>query len=348
MIFWVSMFDIEGNYLVEINLRCIILAKNRDMKNNKAVKFTLGIAFASLFFFSSCNTSNKSKEGFIDVEGGKIWYRIDGDGDKTPLLLLHGGPGSSSYYLEPLKELSKDRPVIFIDQLGCGRSTRITDTTLMKTEKNVAQLEQVRKALKLDRFYLYGHSWGTMLGMDYYLKYPKGIQALIFASPLFSTQMWMQDADSLILKLPLEHQESIRESDKQKNYSSESYQNAIDAYYKAHLRRSEQRKSQKDSSDLFFGENVYTFMWGPSEFKVTGNLLSYNRLKDLSKITVPTLLTAGEFDEARPTSVKYYASLIPGAQFHLIPNAAHVTMDDNMKENNQVLRDFLNQMDTKK
>lgn len=50
MIFWVSMFDIEGNYLVEINLRCIILAKNRDMKNNKVVKFTLGIAFASLFF----------------------------------------------------------------------------------------------------------------------------------------------------------------------------------------------------------------------------------------------------------------------------------------------------------
>jgi proline iminopeptidase len=261
---------------------------------------------------------------------------------------LHGGPGSSSYYLEPLKELSKDRPVIFIDQLGCGRSTRITDTTLMTTEKNVEQLEQVVKFLKLDRYYLYGHSWGTMLGIDYYLKYPNGIQALIFASPLFRTEIWMQDADSLILKLPMEHQVAIRESDKQKNYSSESYQNAVNAYYKAHLRRSEQRKSQKDSSDLFFGEKVYSFMWGPSEFKVSGNLLNYDRIKDLPKIKVPTLLTAGEFDEARPNSVKYYTSLIPGAKFHLIINAAHVTMDDNMKENNQVLRDFLNQMDANK
>jgi proline iminopeptidase len=334
--------------MVEMNFGLIILAKNRDMKNIKLVKFTLGIVLASLFFFSSCNSSNKSKEGFIDVEGGKIWYRIDGDGDKTPLLLLHGGPGSSSFYLEPLKELSKDRPVIFIDQLGCGRSTRITDTTLMTIEKNVEQLEQVVKALKLDRYYLYGHSWGTMLGIDYYLKYPNGIQALIFASPLFRTEIWMQDADSLVLKLPMEHQLAIRESDKQKNYSSESYQNAVNAYYKAHLRRSEQRKSQKDSSDLFFGEKVYTFMWGPSEFKVTGNLLNYDRIKDLPKIKVPTLLTAGEFDEARPNSVKYYTSLIPGAKFHLIPNAAHVTMDDNVKENNQLLRDFLNQTDANK
>lgn len=325
---------------------CTILAKNRDMKNNKVIKFTLGIVLASLFFFSSCNTSSKSKEGFIEVEGGRIWYRIDGEGDKTPLLLLHGGPGSSSYYLEPLKELSEDRPVIFIDQLGCGRSTRITDTTLMTIEKNVEQLEQVRKALKLERFYLYGHSWGTMLGMDYYLKYPKGIQALIFASPLFSTQIWTQDADTLILKLPMEHQLAIRESDKQKNYSSESYQNAVNAYYKAYLRRSEQRKSQKDSSELFFGEKVYTFMWGPSEFTARGNLLNYNRIKDLPKIKVPTLLTAGEFDEARPNSVKYFQSLIPGATFHLMPNAGHVTMADNVKENNKVLRDFLNQMDS--
>jgi proline iminopeptidase len=329
-----------------MNFRCIILAKNRAMKKDNVLKIALGMVFVSLFFFNSCSSSSTSKEGFIEVEGGKIWYRIDGEGDKTPLLLLHGGPGSSSYYLEPLKELSEDRPVIFIDQLGCGRSTRITDTTLMTIEKNVEQLEQVIKALKLDRYYLYGHSWGTMLGIDYYLKYPKGIQALIFASPLFSTQIWTQDADTLISKLPKEYQVAIRESEKQKNYTSESYQNAVEVYYKAYLRRSEQSKSQKDSSDLFFGEKVYNFMWGPSEFTAMGNLLHYDRIKDLPKIKVPTLLTAGEFDEARPNSVKYYTSLIPGAQFQLIPHAAHVTMDDNVKENNKVLREFLRQMDS--
>jgi proline iminopeptidase len=298
----------------------------------------------ALFLLNACSTSTPSKEGFIEVEGGKIWYRIDGEGDEIPVLLLHGGPGSSSLYLEPLKELSKDRPVIFIDQLGCGRSTRITDTTLMTIEKNVEQLEQVRKVLKLEKFYLYGHSWGTMLGMDYYLKYPTGIQALIFASPLFSTKIWTQDADTLIAALPKATQLAIRESEKQKNFASESYQQAMKVYYKAHLRRGENSPLLQDSLNRFFGEKVYTFMWGPSEFTATGNLLTYNRLKELAMIKVPTLLTAGEFDEARPASVRYYTSLIPGAKFEVIPDAAHVTMGDNPKENNRVLREFLSKL----
>jgi proline iminopeptidase len=309
-------------------------------------KYLLGLF--TLFLMNACTTSTPPKEGFIEVEGGKIWYRIDGEGDKTPVLLLHGGPGSSSFNLDPLKELSQDRPVIFLDQLGCGRSTRITDTTLMTIEQNVEQLEQVRKALKLDKFYLYGHSWGTMLGMDYYVKYPKGIQGLIFSSPLFSTKIWTDDADTLIKTLPEATQKAIRESERQKNYANDAYKEAMKVYYKAYVRRSDKSKSQQDTAAKFFGENVYNFMWGPSEFTATGNLLNYNRLKDLPKITVPTLLTAGEYDEARPSSVRYYTSLIPGAQFKEIPQAAHSTMMDNPKEYIGVLREFLRKMDIAK
>ncbi len=309
-------------------------------------KYLLGLF--TLFLMNACTNPAPPKEGFIEVKGGKIWYRIDGEGDKTPVLLLHGGPGSSSFYLEPLKELSQDRPVIFLDQLGCGRSTRITDTTLMTIEQNVEQLEQVRKALKLDKFYLYGHSWGTMLGMDYYVKYPKGIQGLIFSSPLFSTKIWTDDADTLIATLPEATQKAIRESERQKNYANEAYKEAMEVYYKAYVRRSDKSKSQQDTAAKFFGENVYNFMWGPSEFTATGNLLNYNRLKDLPKITVPTLLTAGEYDEARPSSVRYYTSLIPGAQFKEIPQAAHSTMMDNPKEYIGVLREFLKKMDEAK
>ena len=122
-------------------------------------------------------------EGYTEVKGGEIWYRIVGDSDKTPLLLVHGGPGFPSYYLNPLKELGKERPVIFFDQLGCGRSETEVDSTLMTVDNFVEQLETLRKKLGLEEFYLYGHSWGTMLGMDYYLKYPNRVKALIFASP---------------------------------------------------------------------------------------------------------------------------------------------------------------------
>ncbi len=307
--------------------------------------FLLTLVLFSSIFQNSFASVPIIKEGFINVKGGKVWYRINGTGNKTPLLLLHGGPGSSSFNLDGLAELGNDRPIIFIDQLGCGRSTRITDTSLMTIENYVEQVAQIRKALHLKKFYLYGHSWGTMLGIDYYLKYPRAIKAIVFSSPCFSTKAWTNDADTLIASLPEAIQNAIRENEKNKTYSNEAYQKAVTIYYKNFVKRSEVAKSRSDSSSKYFGANVYEFMWGPSEFTATGNLLKYDRLKDLPTIKVPTLLMAGEYDEARPSTVKYFQSLISGSEFKMIPNAGHATIIDNKQETNLTLRTFLLKMD---
>ena len=112
----------------------------------------------------------KIEEGYIDVPGGKVWYRAVGDNaDGTPLLCLHGGPGFTHYYLEPLEALADRRRVIFYDQLGCGRSDRPGDLSLWNVDRFVAELAQVRSALNLDRLHLFGSSWGGMLAMQYVL-----------------------------------------------------------------------------------------------------------------------------------------------------------------------------------
>jgi len=287
-------------------------------------------------------------EGFIEVKGGKVWYRINGSGNKPPIVLLHGGPGSSSYYLDPLRALAQDRSVIFIDQLGCGRSTRITDTTLMTIEQYVEQLEQIRVALSLKDFYLYGHSWGTMLGIDYYLKYPSEVRAIIFNSPLFSTDLWIKDADTLIATLPDSVQHAIRENEKNKTYSNADYLAGVELYYSKFLSRKGLTQAQRDSGQIFAGTNVYEFMWGPSEFTATGNLLRYDRVKDLERVKVPTLLITGEFDEARPGTVKYFQSLIPESVFKVIGNSGHDTMHDNLPETLAAIEEFLARVDEEK
>ena len=286
-------------------------------------------------------------EGYIDVKGGKLWYRIVGSGNKTPLLLLHGGPGSSSYYLNPLKELSADRPVIFFDQLGCGRSSRITDTSLMTLDNYVDEVEQLKKALGITTYFLYGHSWGTMLGIDYYLKHPEGIKAIVFGSPLFSTDLWINDAKVLIKTLPHSVQQIIKVNEQNQTYSSADYQRAVQIYYDHFLQRTKKHQADVDSMEKYTGTNVYEYMWGPSEFKATGTLKNYNRVQDLHKITMPVLLTCGQYDEARPATVKYYQSLIPGARFTLIKNSGHETMIDNTKDNNKAIKDFLIKLDNK-
>ena len=314
----------------------------------KTHKFPRLILILFLFFsFINCKQQNtlKPKEGFITVKGGKVWYKIVGEGVKTPILLLHGGPGVPSFYLNPLSALGKDRPVIFLDQLGCGRSDKITDTTLMTVENFVDQIKQIKDSLGIKDFYLYGQSWGTMLGTDYYLKYPEGIKAIIFSSPAISIPMWLQDADTLISTLPDSIQNAIRTNEQNKTFESPDYQNAILVYYQNFLARKLPWSSDIDSAFLLMGTNVYNFMGGPSEFTMTGTLKDYDRTNRLNEIKVPTLFITGEFDEARPSTVKYYQNLVPGAQFELIENAGHLTMQDNPDKNLKIITDFINSIE---
>src|SRR5690606_31064582 len=156
-----------------------------------------------LTLLPGCDKKITTGEGFVDVEGGKIWYNVSGGGDGIPLLMLHGGPGFPSYYLNPLvQDLSRDRPVIVFDQLGCGRSDRITDTSLMTVDAHVEQVRALLDALDVGHVYLYGPSWGTMLGVDYYLKHGERVKGLILSSPCLNADTWTTDADTLISMLP--------------------------------------------------------------------------------------------------------------------------------------------------
>jgi proline iminopeptidase len=279
------------------------------------------------------------REGFAQVSGGKVWYKIVGEGNQTPIILLHGGPGVPSYYLNPLAGLGKDRPVIFYDQLGCGRSQQEMDTALMTVESFVDQLEDLRVALGVEDFYLYGSSWGTMLGMDYYLKYPQKVKAIIFSSPCLSTKRWTADADTLIQTLPDSIQLAIRTNSKNGTYDSPDYIEASGVYAKNFVVRTP--TPDVDSSFARANFTVYNYMWGPSEFTALGTLKDYDRTDRLGEIKVPTLFIAGEFDEARPTTVKFYQSLVPESSFELTKNAGHITMQENPQQDITTIRNFL-------
>ena len=317
------------------------------MKKESAL-FKLIAVLVAIICLSSCQHRDKlsAGEGFIDVDGGKIWYHIVGSGDKTPILVLHGGPGAPSYYLKPLSPLGADRKLIFYDQLGCGKSDHSVDTTKMTVDHFVEELKTVIDHFGLHQFYLYGQSWGTMLGTDYYLKYPAGIKAIILSSPAISIPRWLSDADTLLSTLPDSVQNAVRTSEHNKTYDSPAYQNAIQVYYQNFLARKLPWSPDIDSTSMQLGKS-YQYMWGPSEFTAEGALKTYDRTNRLGEIKVPTLFIAGEFDEARPTTVQYYQSLVPGAKFEVIKGAGHLTMQDEPEENNKVIIDFLNGLEKK-
>jgi proline iminopeptidase len=301
----------------------------------------------TLFLFAGCKTADKSntREGFVDVNGGKIWYKVIGEGNKTPVLLLHGGPGYPSYYLNELSALSKDRPVIFFDQLGCGRSDRISDTALMTVDNYVEQVKELLTALKIKDFYLYGHSWGTMLGTDFYLKHPEGIKAMILASPCLSAERWVKDADTLIASLPDSIQTVLNQSKKNIIEDTFKFYSAVEFYSRSFYTTKNTPSADLDSAMAGIGNNVYEYMWGNNEFFSTGTLKNFDRTADLKNIKVPTLYITGEHDAARPPTVKYYQSLTPNAKMAVIKNAGHMTLHDNPEADIKTISDFLNEQD---
>lgn len=313
---------------------------------NSNLIFKLTLLFLAVILINSCKNSHlKTGEGYIDVDGGKVWYRVVGKGRKTPILVLHGGPGFPSYYLKSLEALGKDRKVIFYDQLGCGRSDRITDTSLMTLKHYVNELSQVIQHFELDEYYLYAHSRGTMIGVDYYLAHPPKIKALILSSPVLSTYKWIEDANELIQVLPKETRTAIRSNEFNMTYDAPEYQQAVQDYYKKFLLRINPWPAEMDSSLNQMGVNVYRHMWGPSEFTLRGTLRTYNRTSRLHEIYAPTLFIAGEYDEARPSTAQYYQKLVYGAKLEVIRDAAHLTTLDKPAESNQVIIDFLNEIE---
>jgi proline iminopeptidase len=298
-------------------------------------------ALAALVVSSCSDTGLESEEGFVDVEGGRVWYRIAGSGTATPLLLLHGGPGAPSYYLNALEAVAVDRPVIFYDQLGAGRSDKPTNESLWTVDRFVRELAQVRETLGLDRVHILGHSWGSMLAMDYLLTDPEGVESVIFASPVMSVRRWSEDAERLIAAMPTQYQRSIEENERAGTTGSEEYQTATMEYYRRYLSRSDPWSPDLLEAFENLNEEIYGLMWGPSEFTATGTLRDYDRETELGSLDLPVLYTAGRYDEATPESVEHYRSLTPNAQIEIFEDSAHMTMLDEPNAYVAAVREFL-------
>lgn len=279
-------------------------------------------------------------EGIVEVTGGEVWYRIVGSGARTPLLVLHGGPGVSSIYLKSLEALATDRPVIFYDQLGCGKSPSPSDTTLWTIERFVEEIAQVRKALGLNKIHLYGHSWGSMLAVDYMLTKPIGVRSLVLSSPLLSRSRWLHDADSLMNTLPNSLGVVIRHHRQQGTTDAPEYHSAMKVYSERYHARRLPWSADLVSAFAQWNQAMFEYMFA-------GALSTYDRTDRLSEIKIPTLLTAGEYDKATPATVKYYQSLIPGSEFALLKNCAHLTMHDDPVTDAKIIQDFLDRVESK-
>ncbi len=292
------------------------------------------------------------QEGFIPFHGYRTWYRIVGDQEeegKLPLLCLHGGPGMSHDYLEPLEAIATTgRRVIFYDQLGCGNSDHPHDPSLWQIESFVEEVSAVRQSLGLGPIHLLGQSWGGFLAQEYTLTKPHGVKSLILANSAASTERWIAEANLLRAQLPNEIQQALKKHEEAGTTDDPAYVAATDVYYRRHLCRLSpwpdclNRTLEKLSQD----PEVYNTMWGPSEFYCTGRLQGWNIEKRLGEIRLPTLILSGEYDESTSAINQVLHQGIQNSEWVVFEECSHTPHLEATERYLETLTNFLTRVET--
>ncbi len=286
-------------------------------------------------------------EGFVDVPGGRVWYAVHGSGDATPLLCLHGGPGLPHGYINSLQDLADERPVVFYDQLGCGRSERPDDPALWTVERFVGELTAVREALDLDRLHIFGSSWGGMLAMFYMLdRDPSGVVSLDLAAAPATVSAWMEYSFVLRAALPDEIRFEIDYHEEHGYFSCPEFVAAVAVYYRRHLCRLRPWPRGLEEAFAGIGAQVYETMWGPTEFgPCTGVLNGVDLMPRLHEITTPTLLTIGRHDECPLDLYEEMHARLPQSELVVFEQSSHMQFYEERDHYMSVYRDFLRRVE---
>lgn len=278
-------------------------------------------------------------EGFVELEHGRVWYRRSGGGDAVPILLLHGGPGAASHYLEPLEQgLSKHRPVVVYDQLGCGRSDKPDDASLWTLDYFTSEVDQVRDALGLAECCLLGHSWGGWLLIDYLCRSPRGVRKVVLASTSSSTASFVEHCRRLMADLPPPHAEVLLAGD----LDDPRHEAAEQAFLQRHLCRIDPPPDcVLRSIASLEGNEVYRIMNGPNEFTVIGRMRNWTRDDDLHRITQPALITYGRYDELGEPCALAIKNGIAHAELIRFDGSSHMAHIEEMEAYCAAIESFL-------
>jgi proline iminopeptidase len=283
----------------------------------------------------------------------RVWTKRIGNHPTMKVLLLHGGPGATHEYLEAFDSYfpAAEIEYYYYDQLGSAYSDQPDEPELVDLERFVEEVEQVRKALRLDQgnFYLYGQSWGGMLGIEYALKYQQHLKGLIISNMMASGPLYNQYAREVLMPGmdPVALAE-IQGYEAAQEYENPRYMALLMAqYYIYHLLRmpSEAWPEPVTRSFKRINTSIYIPMQGPSELGASGVLAEWDRTADLGKITVPCLVIGAQYDTMDPKHMEWMANAVQHGRYLFCPNGSHLALYDDQETYFRGLIQFIQEVD---
>lgn len=282
----------------------------------------------------------------------RVWTKRIGNNPRMKLLLLHGGPGSGHEYLEAFDGFLPGAEIEYYhyDQLGSSYSDQPDDDSLWELPRFVDELEQVRQALGLDDgdFYLYGHSWGGILAIEYALQHQRHLKGLIISNMMAGIPAYNEYARKLTAELDPQILAELTELDRQGDESDPRYRELLlPNHYAKHVLRLEETPEPVVRGGRHSNRHVYVLMQGPSELGARGRLEHWDRTGDLDQITVPTLVVGAAHDTMDPAHMRWMAEQLPDGRYLHCPDGSHLAMYDDQDVYMAGVIDFIRSVDAR-
>ncbi|WP_029608778.1 prolyl aminopeptidase [Mycoplasma simbae] len=269
----------------------------------------------------------------------QVYYEVSGNPDGIPVVYVHGGPGGGTSpvcrrYFDPQKY-----KIILIDQRGCGNSTPSLELTNNTTDYLVEDMEAIRKELNIDKWILFGGSWGTTLSLCYAIKYPQNVLAMVLRGIYLNRQSdidWLfQEGASYLKPVEFERYSSFLSENEQKNI--------VNAYYERMHSSDEKIRNQAFIEWCrwemsLISVNKINFdpakdLKGTSEISMLENYYFYNKgfmsenyiLDNVDKIKhIKTYIVHGEYDlDCRPSGAYELHKAMPNSTLYMLTKTAH-------------------------
>jgi L-proline amide hydrolase len=283
------------------------------------------------------------REGWVEHDLGRTWYRIVGDTktERAPLLALHGGPGSTHHYFAPLERLAEGgRAVVLYDQLGCGRSEKQTERE-WSVGLFLDELDTLRAELGLVRVHLLGTSWGGMLALEHALRRPGSLASLVLSSTLASVAEWEEDARRLRDALPPDVREVLDRHEAAGTYDDPEYEQAMRAFDARHFHRGDLDRPELVRMRAERSKEAYQAMCGPNEWTMTGALRGWDVRPRLGELDLPTLVVRGRYDLCTERIARVLVDGIRGAQYAVMEESSHTPVLEETDRYLRLVSDFV-------
>ena len=314
----------------------------------KKIALVICVLFYTVVLIAQKFPDSHTGGKFYKVNGAKIWTVSFGKGE--PLFLIPGGPGNSHYYMRQFDSLATTNTLVFFDGFGRGKSDTAKNVKEYSLERDIQDLEGLRKVMGYPAISILGHSYGGLVAQGYAIKYPGKVKRLILANTFHSFVMWQENDDNCNREIKTNYPEVWDKLMKARNMGTvssdaihqEIYGQVPYGFLYAYNPDNFIRNSGKPYPNNMNTKLYYQMVGKDGDFIVGNDIGNFDFRKQLKDLKMPVLIYGGRFDRvAVPWMMIKYKDYCPQAKFVMFERSGHNPQVEQPAETIELIREFL-------